>query len=400
VRLRLPSVFLCSSGSALLLIGACSDWGGLYGSYCDGEWIGEDDDCASASICGDRNVSSQEECDDGNTDNGDGCSSLCEVESAAGGGAGLGGRTGEPLACGNGTLDDGEICDDGNLESDDACLGGCSWASCGDGVVRKGVEECDDGNRVSGDECARSCLKRIPGDFFILGEDHTYTYYEEPASYADAYETCALGGGYLWVPSVAGELRTVERNMAPDQQEVWLGLELVGAEHQWVNGSSGAYRPWIAGEPGAETCVVQFAVGADLENFRTRACDELRPFICEHQEAHIHSTTHHGYRRWFLDLTFEESVAFCSKEGGELAAFETDAEREYLSSAFPAPFWINATRRDEGGFEWHPSGLAVDSTNFGDEVTSELDLDCVYNRSGTLIPSSCEDERMLVCEFH
>ena len=40
------------------------------------------DDPAKES-CGDGTLSANERCDDGNTDNGDGCSSSCDVETAA-----------------------------------------------------------------------------------------------------------------------------------------------------------------------------------------------------------------------------------------------------------------------------------------------------------------------------
>ncbi|MFY0535322.1 DUF4215 domain-containing protein [Nannocystis pusilla] len=50
----------------------------------------------------------------------------------------------EPF-CGDGQLDPGEQCDDGNDDDADACRSDCQPATCGDGVVQRGVEECDDG---------------------------------------------------------------------------------------------------------------------------------------------------------------------------------------------------------------------------------------------------------------
>lgn len=111
-------------------------------------------------ICGDGEDSFVEECDDGNLEDGDGCSSLCKIELL------------DPI-CGNAIVEEGEHCDDGNLKNTDTCSdqckvirrtgggggsgvsgGGGSSASsiCGDGVVGLG-EQCDDGNQVT-EACA------------------------------------------------------------------------------------------------------------------------------------------------------------------------------------------------------------------------------------------------------
>ena len=53
-----------------------------------------------------------ETCDDGNTVDGDGCSSTCQIEN-------------NTPVCGNGQLEDGEGCDDGNTIGGDACSATC-----------------------------------------------------------------------------------------------------------------------------------------------------------------------------------------------------------------------------------------------------------------------------------
>ena len=95
--------------------------------------------------CGDGKIhAGVEACDDGNTVNGDGCSSTCRTE-----------------GCGNGVLDPGEECDDGNAVNTDACVSGCRIAVCGDGFVRIGVEQCDDGNLINGDGCSNNCRSGV-----------------------------------------------------------------------------------------------------------------------------------------------------------------------------------------------------------------------------------------------
>ncbi len=63
-------------------------------------------------VCGDGEVEGSEECDDGNTTGGDGCSATCAIEPP------------DPV-CGNGILEAGEDCDDGNTTGGDCCPAGC-----------------------------------------------------------------------------------------------------------------------------------------------------------------------------------------------------------------------------------------------------------------------------------
>jgi cysteine-rich repeat protein len=106
--------------------------------------------CAGGSkpvlpLCGDGIVENGEQCDDGNTVSGDGCSSTCQKEAGP--------------VCGNGVVEDGEQCDDGNTKSGDGCSSTCQKETgpvCGNGVVETG-EQCDDGNTKSGDGCSSTC---------------------------------------------------------------------------------------------------------------------------------------------------------------------------------------------------------------------------------------------------
>jgi cysteine-rich repeat protein len=66
-------------------------------------------------------------------------------------------------------VDGGEQCDDGNSENCDGCDEFCDLESgivCGDGTVAPAGchEQCDDGNQTTGDGCSGSCqLEHIPG---------------------------------------------------------------------------------------------------------------------------------------------------------------------------------------------------------------------------------------------
>ncbi|MCA9529215.1 MAG: DUF4215 domain-containing protein, partial [Myxococcales bacterium] len=147
--------------------------------------------------CGDGVLGPAEGCDDGNTDDGDGCDARCritpgyacaqpngddapsvctqtcgdgEVDLFAGERCDDGAANSDtapgacrtscaPARCGDGVVDPGESCDDGARNSDTApgaCRTSCMPARCGDGVVDPG-ERCDDGAGASPDACTAAC---------------------------------------------------------------------------------------------------------------------------------------------------------------------------------------------------------------------------------------------------
>jgi len=87
-----------------------------------------------------------EQCDDGNTINGDGCDNNCTVP-----------------ACGNHIVDPGEQCDDGKDGNGNGCDDNCTTTACGNGVQTAG-EACDDGNLMNNDGCSSGCVVEFCGD--------------------------------------------------------------------------------------------------------------------------------------------------------------------------------------------------------------------------------------------
>lgn len=75
------------------------------------------------TICGDGIQTFDEECDDGNSQDGDGCSGECQIE-------------------------DGWKCITGSAITGDFC-----FTVCGDGIIA-GDEVCDDGNILPNDGCS------------------------------------------------------------------------------------------------------------------------------------------------------------------------------------------------------------------------------------------------------
>jgi fibro-slime domain-containing protein len=137
--------------------------------------VGDTCTTTSSNVCGDGKVDSAEQCDDGNSKPGDGCSGVCQIEP---------GYTcptpAQPCiftvqqTCGDGKIDGSEACDDANTLDGDGCSSTCQVESgyacsvpaqpctknptpvCGDGTVNN-VEQCDDGNVVAGDGCSVTC---------------------------------------------------------------------------------------------------------------------------------------------------------------------------------------------------------------------------------------------------
>ena len=115
--------------------------------------------CQYLGVCGNGILTTNKQCDDGNTVSGDGCSSTCQLES--GWTCRVAGKPCEPT-CGDGVVELGKQCDTGNNapnKPDDGCSSTCliepGWsctgspsvctkAVCGNGITETG-EACDCG---------------------------------------------------------------------------------------------------------------------------------------------------------------------------------------------------------------------------------------------------------------
>ncbi|MET0052291.1 MAG: DUF4215 domain-containing protein [Candidatus Thiodiazotropha sp.] len=165
------SILLSSMTAAMLLWGSSAlavECGDGYadlaaGEQCDDGNTIDGDGCSSSCLlepmCGDGILDEGEACDDGNNMNFDGCSASCTIEAY----------------CGDGVLDIGESCDDGNLVDGDGCSSECTIEPfCGDGILNPG-EQCDDGNLDNGDGCSMYCELEEDG-----GDGCTPGYWKQP----------------------------------------------------------------------------------------------------------------------------------------------------------------------------------------------------------------------------
>ena len=129
--------------------------------------------CKQQSVCGNGIIEPGEQCDDGNTVSGDGCSSTCQIEASYYDCSVAGQLCKDNARCGDGILEPGEQCDDDNTKSGDGCSSTCQveagWQCrvpgkpcvplCGDGKI-VGDEQCDTGNNAANkpdDGCSSTC---------------------------------------------------------------------------------------------------------------------------------------------------------------------------------------------------------------------------------------------------
>ncbi len=154
---------------------------------CDDGNTAAGDGCSSAcklehiDLCPNNKVDPGEQCDDGNSVDGDGCTQFCQLETSLCGNGVLDPQAGEQCddnnrtagdgcsatcklenvgLCGNSKIDPGEQCDDGNKTNGDGCTQFCQLESslCGNGVLEPHVgEQCDDNNLTNGDGCSATC---------------------------------------------------------------------------------------------------------------------------------------------------------------------------------------------------------------------------------------------------
>ncbi len=216
---------------------ACDDGNLSYGDGCAGNCLGVEpgfscpipgEPCVPVARCGDSAVVFPEQCDDGNVNSWDGCSSTCKVEVTWK-------CEGSPstcthTVCGDGVLEGAEACEDGNTmpfdgcneecQREPQCVNGECASECGDGLVLG--EDCDDGNLVDGDGCSSSCTTEANYDCSsdascekINGEcvlRVSAIYRDFAASHSDFAEGCATGAKGIVAAQLDGEGKPVLAN--------------------------------------------------------------------------------------------------------------------------------------------------------------------------------------------
>ena len=118
-------------------------------------------------------IDATEACDDGNQEDGDGCSANCQSDETCGNGV-VDRAAGERCDCGDDPNAVPAGCGGINGAAASICTDTCISRFCGNGLIEVELgEECDDGNTVDGDGCSARCLVEPPfcGDGDVDFED-------------------------------------------------------------------------------------------------------------------------------------------------------------------------------------------------------------------------------------
>ncbi|MDH3486150.1 MAG: C25 family cysteine peptidase, partial [Myxococcales bacterium] len=223
--------------------------------------------CEGPPICGNGAVATPEECDDGNIQDGDGCSATCTLEG--------------PPTCGDGRVWLGEECDDGNALGGDGCSSTC---------------QVEPGYTCTGDPsstCTPSCADNFEWHS-QMGSTTTEYFLCEKSLSVSAAETICEGLGSGWT---LARINDATENGYIDGfigNHLWIGGhdEAVEGVWRWRDGVQfwqgdetgtpvgGLYTNWKSGEPNAgadEDCLRQENGGL----WQDRKCTDNEKFICE-----------------------------------------------------------------------------------------------------------------------
>jgi cysteine-rich repeat protein len=317
--------------------------------------------------------------------------------------------------CGDGVVDPGEECDDGNYVDTDSCRNGCKWATCGDGVVRTGVEECDDGNANDEDACARCLACAVDGDtFFWSVTSSCYEFRDMPYSRDEASDACATDStaALLSIDQNDEEIVVEEAMRSPAERSFWLGMKRGLNGFQWLSGRNLRRTFWAQGEPAEHACAIETidAVtdagdGTEERSFDwyARDCDEDHPFICERSVPFLSDQTNHAYFAVFHPTTWSDARARCAALGAHLATITDDVENGDVAQAASASVWLGAeAQREPREFKWitnepfvfqafHPTDYPSD-----DEEQRCLMYDAVERG---WFDKLCSEKHGYLCEF-
>lgn len=120
-------------------------------------------------VCGNKELEPGEFCDDGNTEDDDGCSADCSEVDLDFDCSVVGEPCVRVVICGNGVLEGDEQCDDLNTAAGDGCSADCGGVEDGWVCVRPGkdcveLSVCGNGERERGEQCDDGLIPPVAGD--------------------------------------------------------------------------------------------------------------------------------------------------------------------------------------------------------------------------------------------
>ena len=356
-------------------------------------------DCSGApsvcsTTCGDGEVAGAEECDDGGTADGNGCSASCVIEHGYA-------CAGEPSACsascGDGEIGGVEECDDGGTVDGNGCSASCAVehgydcsgepsvcsTTCGDGEIG-GIEECDDGGTVDGNGCSASCV--IEDGYDCDGEPSVCSTTCGDGEVAGA-EECDDGGTADGNGCSASCL--VEHGYDCDGEPSACSTtcgdgEVAGAEECDDGGA-------VDGNGCSASCIIEDGFACADE---PTVCDATCAGLPAGVETHRDPATDHCYVHIAKSQNWNTARALCQQlgAGADLAALSTEAERTAVNASgwTMDSWWLGGTdAAAEGVWVWSngeawtdpivPPGSGAWAPN---EPNDDGNQDCLHGVTG------------------
>ena len=302
------------------------------------------------------------------------------------------------VTCGDGVVGGTEACDDGNTDDTDGCVA-CAWATCGDGHVRAGVEACDDS--TAGCVACTTCAGVADP-----ATGHCYTLDETVATRAAAQAACAAAGAHLVALDGAGEWAVIAPLWTTPFAATWIGLtRAVDGQNQWAweTGAPPGTPTWNSGEPndsgGVEDCV---EAGGMTGGWNDLACSQTRRALCERDGWTLDPATNHAYRLFYALRTHPEATADCAAIGAHLVTLTSAAEQAFVHGAIARDAWIGAFQGvGEGTWFWS-TGERWDFTAWGanqpDDAGGNEDCAHLVATTGLWNDRVCTARLPFVCE--
>jgi cysteine-rich repeat protein len=310
--------------------------------------------------------------------------------------------------CGNGRVEENEECDDGNADDGDACLSSCRWASCGDGFVRRSVEECDGADAG----CSDTCLACTGDGTFLRSENgHCYTYHVDTRSIAAAGANCAAeSASVVTFPEYHDVDKVFDGLLASRPGTIWLGLRRARSGFfVWTTTGEPPVRfgPALASSMSPDDCVTQTTAAgttdASMAVWTAVPCSgTIENYVCEKSPIAIRPADRHAFRVFYDPLAWPDAAAACTAVHGRLATLTDGGKNDFVSLLAKVDLWIGAhDLAADGRFVW-VTGEPLTYSNFSpqsgdkDATTDCLLLDGLEHR---WYARHCRDKAAYVCEF-
>ncbi len=299
--------------------------------------------------------------------------------------------------------------------------------TCGDGIVRAGVEECDDGNRVEGDGCTSQCLVCGGAHPGVEAEGgRCYVPHDEPLAWQEARGVCWSNGGHLVTYVRADEVETAMRALHEDPRPRWTGLLVREGALAWETGEpivkDSINLDWrkdpagTIGGAGVQCGVQQPAAVMDRlrawrgEKMKTtaqiawegRSCAEPFPFICERSPWRVRQRGAHAYRVNWSPMPWAEARVACGRLGARLVSLTDQEEDAFVRALVHGPLWLGASNdRPKGPFQW-VTGEPFTYQNFAPREPDAATLlaNCLaVDVDGLWHDRSCGEKYVSICEL-